>query len=270
VKNFYEILEIPRDAPLLRIKKAFRARVKELHPDISGETTNDDIHVLLEAYEILSDPERRANYDLTLGPPEKKGTGFNYREWLQARPDQESKSKLIFYDLLRQRESEALDLYAKMTAKRAFSLEKSLGKEDFMDCAFLLAEEFEARGDYAQALFLYLRICELEKRRAYFRHFFVEVEDRLRQLICVKITWQVGPLLLIELIPQIVEYDFYPKTISSLWKKMALLLDAEGQGWEARKALKKALDLNLKDPNLVRLAREWGVRPTEEDSAASS
>lgn len=261
--TFYQILQVPRDADALRIKKAFRARVKELHPDVNArEGSNsgeEDIHLLLEAYEVLSDPVRRQEYDRSLGPGGVKSGGFNYREWLQARPDAESQSKLIFYDLLRQRESDALELYGKMTEKRAFSLEKSLGKEDFMDCAFLLAEQFEARGDYSQALFLYLRICELEEKRAYFRHFFGEVEDRLRNLVCNKITWQVGKRLLITLLPRFTGFDFTAKTKAALWKKQAVLLEEEGEGWEARRSLKKALELAPKDSGLQRLAREWGV-----------
>src|SRR3954467_14656223 len=60
----YEILGVSRDAEDGEIKKAFRRLARELHPDVnSAETAEEDFKEAAEAYEILSDPERRATYD---------------------------------------------------------------------------------------------------------------------------------------------------------------------------------------------------------------
>src|SRR3954454_9082628 len=60
----YEVLGVPRDAGDGQIKKAFRRLARELHPDVnSAETAEEDFKEAAEAYEILSDPERRATFD---------------------------------------------------------------------------------------------------------------------------------------------------------------------------------------------------------------
>src|SRR3954454_14820997 len=60
----YEVLGVPRDAGETDVKKAFRRLARELHPDVnSAETAEEDFKEVAEAYEILSDAERRATYD---------------------------------------------------------------------------------------------------------------------------------------------------------------------------------------------------------------
>jgi len=60
----YEVLGVPRDADDSQIKKAFRRLARELHPDVnSSETAEEDFKEAAEAYEVLSDAERRATYD---------------------------------------------------------------------------------------------------------------------------------------------------------------------------------------------------------------
>src|SRR4051794_4472273 len=60
----YEVLGVSRDADDSEIKKAFRRLARQLHPDVnSAETAEEDFKEAAEAYEILSDPERKATYD---------------------------------------------------------------------------------------------------------------------------------------------------------------------------------------------------------------
>lgn len=65
MKNYYEILEVTPDASQEVIKAAYKALVKRMHPDngnIDG-LDNKTIQDVNEAYEVLSDKERRAAYD---------------------------------------------------------------------------------------------------------------------------------------------------------------------------------------------------------------
>ena len=64
-KDFYDILGVSRDATTEEIKKAFRRLARESHPDANPEdpTAEARFREIAEAYEVLSDPERRHRYD---------------------------------------------------------------------------------------------------------------------------------------------------------------------------------------------------------------
>jgi molecular chaperone DnaJ len=61
----YEVLGIARDASEQDVKKSFRRLARELHPDVNAHDpeAEEKFKEAAEAYEILSDPERRATYD---------------------------------------------------------------------------------------------------------------------------------------------------------------------------------------------------------------
>src|ERR1700760_4667189 len=61
----YEVLGVERQASEQDIKKAFRTLARELHPDVNAHDpqAEEKFKEAAEAYEILSDPERRATYD---------------------------------------------------------------------------------------------------------------------------------------------------------------------------------------------------------------
>jgi molecular chaperone DnaJ len=61
----YEVLGVQRDADETQIKKAFRKLARELHPDVNRHDPDaeEKFKEAAEAYEILSDSERRATYD---------------------------------------------------------------------------------------------------------------------------------------------------------------------------------------------------------------
>ncbi|HEY4825482.1 MAG TPA: molecular chaperone DnaJ [Solirubrobacteraceae bacterium] len=64
-RDYYEVLGVPRDADETTIKKAFRRLARELHPDVNKHDPDaeDKFKEAAEAYEVLSDSERRATYD---------------------------------------------------------------------------------------------------------------------------------------------------------------------------------------------------------------
>jgi molecular chaperone DnaJ len=63
-RDYYEVLGVQRGASGAQIKRAFRALARELHPDVATTAdTAQRFREVAEAYEVLSDPERRAIYD---------------------------------------------------------------------------------------------------------------------------------------------------------------------------------------------------------------
>lgn len=63
-KDLYEVLGISKNATEDEIKKAFRRRARELHPDVNkAADAEDQFKELNEAYDVLSDPQKRAQYD---------------------------------------------------------------------------------------------------------------------------------------------------------------------------------------------------------------
>jgi molecular chaperone DnaJ len=64
-RDYYEVLGVGRGADETEIKKAFRRLARELHPDTNTEDpqAEDKFKEAAEAYEVLSDAERRRQYD---------------------------------------------------------------------------------------------------------------------------------------------------------------------------------------------------------------
>ena len=76
-KDLYEILGVSKDASDSEIKKAFRRRARELHPDVNKSAdAEDQFKELNEAYDVLSDPNKRAQYDRFGTIPGAAGGGY--------------------------------------------------------------------------------------------------------------------------------------------------------------------------------------------------
>ena len=67
MNNYYEILEVSKDANQDEIKKAYKKLAKKFHPDINKESgAEEKFKKINEAYEVLSDETKRKEYDQKL------------------------------------------------------------------------------------------------------------------------------------------------------------------------------------------------------------
>jgi DnaJ-class molecular chaperone len=76
-RDYYEVLGVGRDADSGAMKTAFRQLARELHPDVNDHDpeAEEKFKEAAEAYEVLSDPERRRAYD-AYGHEGLRGNGF--------------------------------------------------------------------------------------------------------------------------------------------------------------------------------------------------
>lgn len=78
-KDYYDILGVERDASPESIKKAYRRRAMKVHPDVAPDDAEaaEKFKELSEAYEVLSDPNKRAIFDRGGDPMGQAGAGFS-------------------------------------------------------------------------------------------------------------------------------------------------------------------------------------------------
>src|SRR3954462_3233054 len=76
-KDYYEVLGVPRTATEDDIRKEYRSLARKYHPDVNpgDKSAEEKFKDINEAYEVLSDPDKRKRYD-QLGPNWKADSDF--------------------------------------------------------------------------------------------------------------------------------------------------------------------------------------------------
>jgi len=270
VEDCYQILGIPSSASASEIKRAFRRKAKELHPDIpvGGQAVIDRqerMRDLIRAYKVLSDPERRVEFDnlytiFRKYSPKQEDGGFDYRRWLSAREDPESRAKLIFFDLLHDLEDQAVLEYRKQRDNApSFMLSGFFSREDFMDCGFILAEELFFREEYYESFLLLAEVIQLERSKPYFRHFFPEVMLLTRTLLRTHVCGIISDELALDCLETALELGFGKKEDAVFLKLMSMCYDRLGDMSMARLCLEKALALDSSLTGIKELRRRLAV-----------
>jgi curved DNA-binding protein CbpA len=74
-QDYYEVLQISPNAQFETIQRVYRLLAQHYHPDNTESGNVDMFNLVLEAYRVLSDPERRAAYDVE----HRSQTGLKWR-----------------------------------------------------------------------------------------------------------------------------------------------------------------------------------------------
>ncbi|MDY6031955.1 MAG: J domain-containing protein [Treponemataceae bacterium] len=225
MEDCYKILGVSPKATASEIKSAYRKKVKALHPDmtsgISAEEKERNIaefQKILHAYEVLSDIKQRSLFDTSYAAwseftyRKQHVDSFDYRTWLLERGDEESLSKLIFYDVMHNREDEAVEYFKKLNSSRfGYSLSRYFTREDFMDYGYILSEELIIRLEYYDAILLLEQIIRMEYSYTYFNLFFPDVLDLARSVLKKHIAGTISDELAIDVFERALELGFGKK-----------------------------------------------------------
>lgn len=263
MQDHYAVLGVQPEASQREIKSAFRRRAKLSHPDRTG-AGDDSMRLLLEAYRVLSNPESRRSYDrgrLRLIRPEEKG-GFDYREWLLERLDNpEYVAKLIVYDLLHNREDEAVSMYDGVRGRDDARLERFFERPEAMDAEFCLAEEYAARGRPLEAFDILSKLVAMEQKKPGFGYFYDVVLMRLRRLVLEELGRGMEPEDELALLRRALALRSSHENDAQFLRRQAELFLKAGSLREAAEAVARAAMLKPRLPGLRALSRRAAGLP---------
>ena len=204
LENYYELLGVQKGAGASEIKKAFRKKAKQIHPDVAGNTqgnaegnysaeSNKAMQKLIEAYKAAINSLSRFRGDFesyrAYSSNENK-SNFDYRVWLKEQGDPRSMAALIFYELLRLEEDRAIQIWRE-NGGLSFSLKDNMERADWMDCQYILAEELDKRGFSFEAFKLICVLLAEERRLPYFNLFTPEIYIYLKSIVNKRLKPQV-------------------------------------------------------------------------------
>jgi curved DNA-binding protein CbpA len=274
--NYYDILGVPTDASPTTIKSAFRRQAKRYHPDLGSaqQQSNEEekeqverqvsvtsmreaaMRLVLEAYRILSDAEKRRQYDRMLRKNKLDARGFDYRLFLKERThDPESQAKLIVYDLLHNLEDEALQIYERAKSLGDFRLEKWLDRGEAMDTEYCIAEEYEKRGRILKAYQIYKRLVAMEKEKPWFRYYFDVVALQIRTLVLQKMPGRIDEEDYLDRLDEMISLEIGERDSAQYLRKKAEVLLRRKELSDALEALNEAAKLVPRLPGLANLRK---------------
>lgn len=133
-KDYYEILGVPRNASQEEIKKAYRRLVRKYHPDICKKPECEEkFKEINEAYQVLSDPEKRKLYDM-YGHAAFEGAGAQQRvETTEIPPIEEILREFFDFDIG--------SIFERATGRRRARRRRSVKGEDIVVPVEITLEE---------------------------------------------------------------------------------------------------------------------------------
>ncbi len=205
IPDYYQILEIRRNATAPEIKRAFRRLAKRYHPDKNPEQiafAEQMFREVCRAYDTLSDKKQKLDYDRRLQTIERQRKAREaYLDKLSKLNQTYAKLELLLEALLHHNYETGISLYEELRNNtqetgKEWRIDDFFSYEESRDCEFLIAEAYQnlgfanGNGDLSsaferhrkikQAMLIYESLLSAEAKRPCFRHFIQEVKERLK------------------------------------------------------------------------------------------
>ena len=266
IPDYYQILEVGRDATAQEIKRAYRNLAKRYHPDKNPERTafaEKMFREVCSAYNTLQDKKRKSDYDRTLQTIERQQRSHEvYLDRLSRLNQTYAKLELLLQALLHHNYETGVSMYEQLRhhsqkTGKELRIDDFLSYEESRDCEFLVAEAYEklgfSNGDPSsvldryrkieQAMLIYESLLSAEAKRPCFRHFIREVKDRLKFIYLYHFSVegydQTHPIPL----TKIRELKLSKRETAWMYKKIAEFYVEIDRFPEARTVLKMAFEL---------------------------
>jgi curved DNA-binding protein CbpA len=223
----YQILGVQRGATSAEIKKAFRERAKQVHPDITLSDNNERMRMVIFAYKTLSAIEAQLRRDNQYRRPAVQP--FDFRAFLLEKAEEgegEARARLILFELFHLRGRSAIDFWHKFGGLN-FPLDKYFEHGEWMDIAYTLAEELANHAYYYEAFLLLVDLIKAETAKPYFRHFADEVKRFLKELVRLKLRTAVDDSTWIVCLQKMLTLD-YPLYEQVRWRAALKRFSAKG------------------------------------------
>ena len=215
IPDYYQILEIRRDATANEIKSAFRKLAKRYHPDKNPERIAFAERMFREvcnAYSTLHNRKQKSDYDRVLQTIERQQSAQNgfangtlqhetYLDKLNKLNQNYAKLELLLEALLHQNYETGISMYEQLRhhseeTGQEWRIDDFLSYEESRDCEFLIAEAYQKLGfsngdassilerhrNIEQAMLIYESLLSAEVKRPCFKHFIREVKERLKYI----------------------------------------------------------------------------------------
>ncbi len=240
-KNYYEVLGVSSSASEEDIRRTYRQKVLEAHPDKNPERrewAEGRIRELIVAYEILSDEATRRALDSFLrasGSSRANGEPFFFH-----RETPGCRALMILHCLVSGDCARGAKILDEMEEEygRDF-LYDYLAHEDYLDCLFLLAEHHIREKSFLSAAERLRAFYHQECQARHPRHYLDQVIDLLRDLYLKKLPKILDPALQVTFLVEAGEFRLSRK---DELRRLRLLIDTAAAS-ENRSTARAALQL---------------------------
>jgi DnaJ-class molecular chaperone len=126
--DYYKVLGVDRAESAQGIHSAYRRLAKQCHPDLVGGHSKEQFQGVQEAYEVLSDPDKRKSYDASIDNGRRRTKSGIEPEPLVSSPNRSR--RFTYPEPLIRNSSPIEDLFSSLSGDGSFSNRSKIALED--------------------------------------------------------------------------------------------------------------------------------------------